>query len=289
VTLRRREPATRGIRRSLRKDLRQAARDLTGGGHASDRRLHDVRKILKRARAELRLVRAMLGDETFDRENRALRDAGRPLRTIRDAKCLVETIDALAARATGKDLQALRRERQALVAARRRVRARFDASGRPVAAARRLVDQELARIDRWPSERRGWSVLGPGLKHVYRAGRKALAAARRRPTVESLHELRKQAKYLWHAVQLLERVHPRAMKTLATRIHRLSDRLGEDHDLAVLVERCRRRGVVTRLAAERRAKLREDALRLARRVFDPPPRRFAAGVKRRWKAWRKAR
>ena len=266
------------VRRIVLEDLREAERDLAGRGHPSDRRLHDVRKILKRARAELRLVRDVLGDEAFGRENRALRDAGRPLRRIRDAKSLVETIDALAGRVKRKDARALRGERTSLVASRRRVRARFDADPRPLAVARRLIQEERTSVDRWPDEKHGWSVIGPGVKRVYRAGRRALAAARRRPTVETLHELRKQAKYLWQAMRLLH------MKTLAKRVHRLSDRLGEDHDLAVLVERCGRRGVVARVAGKRRAQLRNDAIELARRIFDRRPRDFTGRLERRWRA-----
>src|SRR5712691_7867861 len=63
----------------------------------SDNLVHEVRRGLKKARGALRLVRGELGERRFDRENRAFRDAGRPLSDVRDAKVLVDTLDGLLA------------------------------------------------------------------------------------------------------------------------------------------------------------------------------------------------
>ena len=57
------------------------------------------------------------------------------------------------------------------------------------------------------SQRPRWPAVCRGLKQVYRQGYRAFDAARSEPSTEYLHEWRKQAKYLWHQVQLLEAVH----------------------------------------------------------------------------------
>jgi CHAD domain len=69
---------------------------------------------------------------------------------------------------------------------------------------------------------------------VYRRGRQALAAVRQKPTVEFIHEWRKQAKYLRYQLDLLRPLAPTALTPLAKTIDRLGDLLGDDHDLAVL-------------------------------------------------------
>ena len=57
---------------------------------------------------------------------------------------------------------------------------------------------------------------------------------RLQPTVSFLHEWRKQAKYLYLQLELLEPLYGAAAWHLAKQLHTLSDELGEDHDLALL-------------------------------------------------------
>src|SRR5688572_14268100 len=61
----------------------------------TDEAIHTARKHLKRARANLRLLRDAIGKASYARENAALRDAARPLSGVRDAKVLLETCDTL--------------------------------------------------------------------------------------------------------------------------------------------------------------------------------------------------
>jgi len=72
-----------------------ALRCIENAAFISDARAHDARKYLKRARAALRLLRANLGDATYHRENRALRDASRAISSLRDAKAQVDTLETL--------------------------------------------------------------------------------------------------------------------------------------------------------------------------------------------------
>ncbi len=67
-----------------------------------DDAVHAARKDLKKLRALLRLARAGLGEETFVRENTALRDAGRALSAMRDAQVLVQAFDGLRGEASGR-------------------------------------------------------------------------------------------------------------------------------------------------------------------------------------------
>lgn len=57
--------------------------------------VHETRKSLKRLRATVRLARDRLGEEAYQRENVAFRDAGRRLGGARDSQVLLETLGAL--------------------------------------------------------------------------------------------------------------------------------------------------------------------------------------------------
>ena len=115
---------------------------------------------------------------------------------------------------------------------------------------------------------------------------------RQDPTDESLHELRKRAKDLWHAAQVLRPTSPRRMKRLARRAHALSDLLGDDHDLAELRDHARAHPQCFDDAASlqallsvidrRSARLRAKALGCGARVYERSPKRFIRDIERGW-------
>jgi CHAD domain-containing protein len=144
----------------------------------------------------------------------------------------------------------------------------------------------------WTYDSDGFEALRPGLQRIYRRGRRSMRAVADEPSDEHLHEWRKRAKDLWHALQIAHPAAPKRMKALARQAHQLSDLLGDDHDLAVLREHIARRGVAfereaTRTALlsaidRRRASLRREALTLGARIYARRPKRFARLVERGW-------
>ncbi len=293
--LKRGESGTAGVRRVLRRETAKARRSVPPDALRA-KPIHDARKHLKKARAALRLVRDALSPGDYLRENRRLRDAARPLSAIRDAEVPIDALEGLARRAGHAHRRAFGVMRARLGREQRSARRRFHDEDLARTAVKRI-----GRSRRWASvlsRHRGWSVLGRGLGRVYRSGRDALAAAREAATTEHLHECRKQTKYLWHQLQLLEAVRPRPMKRLAHAAHGLSDRLGNDHDLAVLREKVEaarrvlpRDGLrrILRMIADERGDLQRRAFAIATRLYAAPPSRFVARVERWWRVWRSRR
>jgi CHAD domain-containing protein len=294
--MRRNKSGTRETARFIRRELKRAIADLEGGhGILPDEAVHEARKRLKKTRAALRLMRDAMGRARFRRENLRLRDIARPLTPVRDAKVVVATLDALVARAPRQDVAARGRMHRALMAQRMHTRKRSLVRREQLDDVRDALKRARRRVAGWRVEPAGWSVLGKGLERVYRAGRTAFAASRTDATVDNLHELRKQAKYLWHQLQLLEPASPRTIRALETRVHTLADRLGDDHDLAVLRARLLRRrrefgpAAVERLVARidrRRARLQRQALDLGGSIYAARPGAFAGRIARAWRAWR---
>jgi CHAD domain-containing protein len=286
------EGAADGIRRVSRGQLELASDRLERGrGKDIGEAIHETRKSLKRLRAVVRLARDPLGDEVYRAENQAFRDAGRELSSVRDAQVMRETLDDLVAR-YGAELPegafaGLRETFEAEAeTAHERVRddgAATDELAATLAAAR-------ARVATWPlSERDDWSILAPGFARIYRRGRRALRTAEQDRGTESLHELRKRAKDLWHAAQVVRPAAPGRLKRLARWAHALSDHLGDDHDHALLADAARRRTgslapgeleLLEALVARRRARLQRDALRCARRVYARKPKAWTRRLSR---------
>jgi CHAD domain-containing protein len=286
-----REPVPDGVRRIARSQLDMSIERLE---RATDEDLgtavHETRKSLKRLRAITRLVRDELGDETYRRENVAFRDAGRRLAGARDSQVLLETLDALTDRyPDDAPPERLGRFKRTLVgqhgAAQRRLH-----EGAAVAEVRDELRQARARVGDWQLEREGLDALASGFRRIYRRGRRAYRTARREPSTENLHELRKRAKYLWYAAQIVRVAAPKKMKRIARRAHELSNLIGEEHDLALLAQRADERrdrfpdetaaGELAALVERRRAELRREALDLARGLFRRKPRKVVRPLER---------
>ena len=74
-----------------------------------------------------------------------------------------------------------------------------------------------------------------GLKAACKKARRALAVARRSATDANLHELRKRVKDLWYDLRLLGGDRPPPIEALTKRLRDLGQKLGDDHDLAMLL------------------------------------------------------
>jgi CHAD domain-containing protein len=138
-------------------------------------------------------------------------------------------------------------------------------------------------------------VLGAGLQRIYRNGREAFAVAKEEPSQEHLHAWRKQVKYLWHQLQVLQPIQVGQLTALADHAHALADALGDDHDLAMLADtfledpdRFPDRATMATLAdliARRRAHLQEQAMTLGHQLYEAKPRLFVDRLWEYWRAW----
>jgi len=229
-----------GVRRNVRHELetvldqaRQDARNMEAT--AATDAVHEIRKGLKRVRAALRLVRGDLGEEAYHEENFRLRDAARPLALVRDAQMLPATWELLCRESPhAVDQVTAAKVRDALLSNPTAVVQRLLVADKAFAAVEAVVAASLARVASWRLEQDTWAGVEDGLRRTYRMGRRARARAAETRTVEDLHEWRKQAKYLWHALELVEPAWRAREKGLADRAHKLSSSLGADHDLNVL-------------------------------------------------------
>ena len=274
------EAVPEGLRRIAGGRIDHALDELGGKTDSShEDAVHEARKDMKKLRAVLRLARDELGDEVYRRENEGFRDAARKLSGVRDADVMLGTLKSL----DGSFPQL----RDSLKEHRRNAR-RGDTADEVIAT---LVDAR-ERVEEWPLERDGFEALEGGLRRIYRRGRRAWQAVEEEPTTENLHEWRKREKDLWYHLTLLREAWPPLLKPTADEAHELSDRLGDDHDLAVLLEWAHRHAAGDVLegfdeAVERRREaLQGEALDLGRRLYAERPRAFVARLGGYWEAWR---
>jgi CHAD domain-containing protein len=112
-------PDRDALQRELEQSIGQVLALSRSHKQLSGKTVHEMRKVLKRVRAALRLVRDAVGKDEYARENALLRDAGRALRAARDAEVMLGVVTDLSHRKAAKRVAApLDRARRRYASAR---------------------------------------------------------------------------------------------------------------------------------------------------------------------------
>jgi CHAD domain-containing protein len=279
------------VRACAREQLAGAVGRLEHAGEDPVTAVHEARKHLKKTRALLRLARPALGKRAYREENDALREIALALSRARDADVRVQTAAALAEHATGRLPADVFEQLRATLGAEADSE-RGDGEAVPdlggVVEALRAAER---RVERWPLHDADWDDVLRGVARAYTRGRDAFAASRAEPTPERLHEWRKRAKDLWYHQRLLTPAWPGVLSAQADEAHTLTELLGDDHDLAVLVARLAapaplppavdaERTALLALVEQRSEELRAAATELGRRIYAESPKAFSRRLAR---------
>ena len=275
------EPVPEGIARIARGRIDHAIDALSDSGADPEEAVHDARKDMKKLRALLRLVRGEIGEKVYRRESACFRDAARELAGVRDADVMLATLAALEERyADELPADAVGDIRQALEAHRIRTAAGTRAQAAKAAVA--ILKEARGRVADWPLERDGFEPMADGLRRTYRRGRRDWRASLSEPSAENLHEWRKRVKDLWYHCSILQETWKPVMSALADEAHELSDRLGDDHDLAVLLDWGAE--PLEPVIARRRRELQDEAFAYGARLYADKPKALVRRVEHWWTA-----
>ncbi len=251
----------------------------------TDTQIHNARKKLKRARANLRLLRDAVGKAAYTRENAALRDAARPFSRVRDAAVLGDTADKLlGAVRRGPQQKLLLQVRAALERGRLEARAELRRMN-AMKASLACLEAAITRIRRWNLKQADIASMCCGLQQIYRRGCKAFGIVCTDPTKENLHEWRKQVKYLAQALEVWKTHGADQINQLVNGADRLADLLGRDHDLAVFEKRLQDLDApnpvlpaIAHTITDQRRALLDKVLIKGRRLFKEKPRSFVRRI-----------
>ncbi len=260
-----------------------------------DKTVHRTRKELKKLRGLVRLVRDSMGKSYYKSANRGLRDAGRELAVYRDHAVRLEIVTTLRAGELDPALDKSLESAEGKLADIHARDANPEALQKSADEAGRLLRETRERIDDWPlDEKRGFRIFRHGFARVYSRAYEGLSTSLARPSVGNLHDWRKRCKYLRYHLRLLRGCWPEILDSYEDELHRLTNHLGDDHDLAVLRETLENdlEDVIDRpalatlnelIAGRHRAHI--DAVwPLARRLFAEPPEAFVKRIGVYWKS-----
>lgn len=287
------ELLSESVRRIVREQIDEAVKHLTGPGANQDRTIRDSRVCCKKIRAVLRLVRTEIGAEIFRREDDWFRDASRrlaPAPDIASGDCILSRLGRrFSDELSGSSIETL--IRQPLKA----VRPEESIEDWTLADVAASLTSARDRIEEWPLNHEGFSIVAGGLKRCYKEGSNSCYRALDDPSPQNLREWRKQVIYLKYQVSIFRPVWPKVLGSLADQLKRLRGYLSDYCDLIVLREGSSGPGASLELAEvpERRSRierrcsdLEKKAVAVAQRVYAESPKAFVMRLNEYWSAWR---
>jgi CHAD domain-containing protein len=284
------EPVEKGFRRIAREQIDASLAELAGTD-VGPKNVHECRKSLKRLRSLVRLAADAIGNGKARRRVKALGEIAKLLSARRDQTVMLETIGKLAHEVPDA-AEALAPLKSGLLARTPNEPETLDVQ--LAERARLQLLREAKKFAYVKFKKRGFAALAGGLEASYRRGRHTSKYAYEEPTDENFHDLRKAVQWHWRQMSLLAKAWP---DEFAVRVHaarELSQLLGDDHDLAMLVAAasqssemtdaqkdaaitvCRRQQQILRATAEYRAK----------RVFAEKPEAFVRRIAVYWRCSR---
>jgi CHAD domain-containing protein len=139
-----------------------------------------------------------------------------------------------------------------------------------------------------------WKPVYRSLRNTYRQGRRCARCNACHANGPALHEWRKRAKDLRSQLEVIAPVEHASVEAMSAKLHRLSDHLGDEHDLAVLSALAERNGrqmgrkadsALQKLIDKRRRKLRKRALAVGLPIYAEKPAQFEARLRHYFQRW----
>lgn len=302
-----------GVRRIGLEQIDRALHQLQSGDEEG-KAIHETRKALKRIRALFRLVRPGLSSHVYAAENARYRDIGRLLSGARDSHVLIETVNKFETLTAG-------RTKSAFAAARNRLSR--DETGEAATDRESAIAGAIAGLTEGREvmaglvfKDTGIEVAIAGMARTYRRAARAFEQSYKTLDGEDLHEWRKFVQHHWRQMSLLAQAWPEMAHARVVAAKEVSNLLGEDHDISVMLaaieaqggppkvgagkagkagkpaappakgQRAKMSGGQQKLthacAVERQAELRAACHKLGQRLFAEPADAFAERMRHYW-------
>jgi CHAD domain-containing protein len=247
--------------------------------------LHRFRTTIKRLRAWLRLIRPAVASDFFDRENKRLKTAAGLLAGTRDSEVARETLKALPV-----SHQPAREAMNAVLPGLNQRAERAKAHKANLNEVKARLEQTVQRLRHLQFSGTDQEVISSDIQIVYKQGRRRMKDAIRTGEGSAYHRWRIRAKHLYYNLQFLEPIWPKQLHRIISRLSKLQERLGLDHDLMVLRAELTKmpeafggKEAVQRLVScldRQSRKLRRAAEPLGHKIWRQKPGRFSRRLKR---------
>lgn len=260
---------------------------------ASDRHrgVHSARKCFKRLRSLLVLARSGMPEPVFRNLTSRVASIGKGLAAARDAQALLDAVNNLEQNTAPGIGEGPMHSVRGWLQERRQAAEQSLAQTTAAEAMRKLLELRpaLGNLTVYPDD---FTPIAKGLERSYRATRSHFKTAIRSKDAEELHDWRKGVQQHWRHMQLLSPCWPSELSARAQVARSLSQTLGDDHDVAMLMHLVRTPTLTfgspddisafLKRCRKRLKMLRNDAKVKGERLFVEKPVPFAGRIQAYW-------
>ena len=290
------ETVAESIKRICKEQIAKAIDEIEDKSLARETTVHQIRKRCKKIRGVTRLVRPHM-EKTYQTENAWFREMARLFSGLRDADVFIdaydETMEYFAEQVERPEFASIRR---GLTLLRQHRLEQENDIGERLATFKKKAEEARDRIGDWPLKNsNAYGMLRSGLLKTYKRGRKAMENAYANPSPAAFHEWRKRVKYHRYHLRLLGRAWSPVVLKSWTEAKKLSDLLGDDHDLAELQRtlleadhgfgKNRTVNAFLGLLEQRRRMLQTESYFLGLRIYAEKPKALGRRFQIYWNAW----
>lgn len=201
-----------------------------------DAAIHDIRVMMKKHRAAVRLARPLLDETVYRREYLAGRETGRILSSWRETAVLRKTAKALKKNNPGLFLRLWDNEQiQSLL---RKPFSSWEEAGERAKAVSEVTDQlnrSKHRLRFIGLKEPDYRMLLAELERSYVSAAGAYLKCRNNPKPSLLHEFRKKSKTLMYQLVYFRHLNPSVVKSLEKKLDVMTQNLGRYNDLAQIM------------------------------------------------------
>lgn len=205
---------------------------LAGQPVPGDEAIHDVRVLMKKHRAAVKLVKHLLDDDVYRREYGAARETGRMLASWRESAVLRKTVRGL--KRDNPELFVRLHDNEKIQRLLRKPYSTWDEAG----VKTKTVSEVADRLRKAQYRLRFLSLKEPdmrqlveGLEESHEAAAAAYLACRNKPAPGLLHEFRKKSKTFMYQLVFFRHLDQPAVKQIEKKLNTMTQNLGRYNDL----------------------------------------------------------
>lgn len=199
--------------------------------------VHDVRVLMKKSRAALKLLKSQTETELFEKEYAALRDVGRRMQTWRETSVHRKLLKAMKKKypelfsdlAGNEKINRFLNKTEEIISPppemKKNVEGIIDILHK---SGYRMRFRNLNNLD--------LDLLFKELETTFRNNSEIFLKARNYPKSTNLHEFRKQIKDFLYQLAFFRALKPKVIKGLEKRLDSMAQNLGKYNDIAMLVK-----------------------------------------------------
>jgi len=216
--------------------VREANLILASGQVPADGIVHDVRVLMKKSRASVRLVKSQIDEEIFDREYLTFKETGRIMRNWRESSVHRKILRNLKKKfpLLFSEVESNPAVANLMATTDLNLESKDQIKGE-VEKIKELLNKSLYRLRFMNMSSLDPMKLFDDLETSYQKVAGCYITARNNTRAQYVHEFRKRAKDFLYQLYIFRPINPKVVKDLEKRLDLMTQNLGKYNDLAVLI------------------------------------------------------